>query len=160
VRIIFLSIYIISTFLTIFLFMLINILTESLETKKMLGVTLGNGNPNLFPILFLPPFLLLFLYGTIRYSYRFIFSKFGRNTIIYTIGISLIISGFIIYLAIKEAINIRSMLIEQYPNLSDSNVALLNSYTNSAFFNLYTFVMIILICFSISGLRILYKRQR
>ncbi|MGE8205520.1 hypothetical protein ACQKP0_13245 [Heyndrickxia sp. NPDC080065] len=76
--------YVICTGLTMLLFYLCNKFTEQLIIKDGLGGGGGNGNPGLFPWLFLFPFFLGFLLGTYMYTLKWI-RKLKNKSIYYVI---------------------------------------------------------------------------
>ncbi|TKC13860.1 hypothetical protein FA727_22995 [Robertmurraya kyonggiensis] len=62
--------YSISILISGLLFYVSNHMTQTLNINSEFGIVGGNGNPGLFPWIFLFPFFLFFVYGTIKLSMR------------------------------------------------------------------------------------------
>lgn len=147
----FLFLYCISTFATIGLFYFINLLTEPFNPESILQGG-GNGNPGLFPIIFLFPFLLYFIYGTTKIVYQFLLKN--NIKLLYTITIGSFIGVVsILYLTLAEAYDFKKYISNSHPSYAlDSQIPLLNTYSNNLFFNTNTFIMLVLICTFIAGI--------
>jgi len=128
------------------LFFLCNYLTEPLVEKNELGVAGGgNGNPGLFPWFILFPFFLIFIYGTFKYLTNFIL-KINRKLIFIVIYSSSFLSIFIMIFTNNEAGKIREKIIDANPTFTSvKQLSLLNTWSNSIFFNQYTFILVFLL---------------
>lgn len=155
----FLALYIVCTLASIAMFILCNILTEPLQTESELGGG-GNGNPGLFPIIFFLPFFLFFLYGTTEILMRWIHKKYSLRIIILFTLLSMFGVVTIASLTLIEANEFRSFIVEVNPSFEDeSQVTLLNTFSNSIFFNQYTFLMLIFACLFLGGVWALLKKR-
>ncbi|TYS19038.1 hypothetical protein FZC78_06005 [Rossellomorea vietnamensis] len=156
-RVIYLGIYFISVLATIMMYILGNNLTEPLLTESGLGG--GNGNPGLFPFVVLSPFLLIFIYGSYWLFNKLIASVTTKSVKNLTI-ISCAVIGLILAVSIKKAAELRLLIVEQNPSFENvSQVDLINTYSNSIFFNFYTFVALLLIILAAAGIRALLVRR-
>ncbi|MGF2616978.1 hypothetical protein FZC84_03895 [Rossellomorea vietnamensis] len=157
-RVIYLGIYFISVLATIMMFILGNILTEPLVTESGLGGG-GNGNPGLFPFVVLFPFLLIFFYGTYWFFKKLIASLTTKAVKNLTI-ISSAVIGLILAVSIKKAAELRLLIVEQNPSFENvAQVDLINTYSNSIFFNFYTFLALLLLILSLACIRTLLMRR-
>ncbi|RTZ57708.1 hypothetical protein EKO25_01975 [Bacillus sp. SAJ1] len=121
-------------------------MTEPLVKKSELGVASGgNGNPGLFPWFILFPFFLIFLYGTFKYLTNFILKK-NMKFILIVIFSSSLLSLIIVLFTNIEANKIREKIVEVSPSFTSvKQLSLLNTWSNSIFFNHYTFILVFLL---------------
>ncbi|MGM0846069.1 MAG: hypothetical protein ACQEUT_13920 [Bacillota bacterium] len=157
-RLVYLGIYFISVLATIIMFILGHILTEPLVTESGMSGG-GNGNPGLFPLMVLLPFFLIFIYGT----YWF-FNKWIENVTLKTKWGLTIISCAVFTLIFADTLNkadaLRYLIVKQNPSFENvSQVDLINTYSNSIFFNFYTFMALLLIILVAAGIRALLVRR-
>ncbi|AQQ51848.1 hypothetical protein [Planococcus lenghuensis] len=151
--------YLISAGLTVLLFYSINGLTEPLGSADGTWGG-GNGNPGIFPLVFLWPFLCLFLYGTTAYSMRLMKRAWPAAKIRVSAAVfALLAIGIAVY-QVAAAQAVRKELIRLHPSFNEDHLpSLLNTYTNSIFFNLLTFIMIVLFCLLAGCLWALVRMQ-
>ncbi|MGD6966930.1 hypothetical protein ACQCVP_10900 [Rossellomorea vietnamensis] len=157
-RVIYLGIYFISVLATIMMYILGNNLAEPLLTESGLSGG-GNGNPGLFPFVVLSPFLLIFIYGT-----YWLFNKGIDNvTVKSKWGLTIIscaVFTLIFAFTLNKAEALRYLIVNQNPSFENvSQVDLINTYSNSIFFNFYTFVALLLIILVAAGIRVLLVRR-
>lgn len=112
----------------------------------------GNGNPALFILVFLMPFLFYFLYGTIELS-MWLVKTFKEKS---PLRISLMLSGGIAFSIIVytffKAQALRYEITEKLENFDEiSQIGLLNTFSNAVFFNPLTFILLLLICYLIGA---------
>lgn len=153
-------VYIICTVLSMYLFYLCNNFTEQLVIKDDLAGGGGNGNPGLFPWLFLLPFFLGFLLGTFIYLLKWI-RRLKKKSIYYILFSSLVLSSIIVIITYKNANNLRERIIEVHPSFTNAKqIDLLNTFSNDIFFNPYTFILVILMVLFLSSIFIAIKKSR
>lgn len=155
---IYLVLYIFSTVATILMFVLVNRLTEPLISGGSGG---GNGNPGLFPIIFLFPFGLVFIYGTYSLLKKWISNNFSTIAIKGATIASFIGVCLILWRVLGQALKLRYAIVEKNPSFDQvSDISLLNTYSNSIFFNEYTFLMLILAVLFVAGVRSLLANRK
>ena len=155
--------YIISFLMSCLLFYLCNYMTQTLNSNSQFGVISGNGNPGLFPWIFLFPFFVFFVYGTYKYSIL-ILTQLAKAKKLMIIASSIVLSFIILLNLYNQASALRKRIVELSPSYTkESELSLLNFWSNSIFFNFFTFVLVILltIVFSvgISILRKIFSRE-
>lgn len=139
--------YIVSAVISISIFLLTNITTERLN-----GSGGGNGNPGLMFILFLYPFLLIFIFWTVLLLRKWMIQQLNTKKLSIITLFSFVLALLILILTFYEAITFREEIVRVSPSFDDINqVSLLNTFSNSIFFNQYTFLMLLLLCLSIAG---------
>lgn len=147
--------YILCAAISISIFVLTNITTEPLNTGG------GNGNPGLLFILILYPFLLSFVYWTVLLLYKWMKIHLNTNNITILTIFSSLLALFILFSTIIKAINFREEIVRVSPSYNNVNeVSLLNTFSNSIFFNYYTFLMLLLLCLTIAGFSVLISLQK
>lgn len=121
----------------------------------------GNGNPGLFFILMLYPFLLIFVYWTVLLLYKWMNIHLNTNKITILTTFSSVLTLFILISTINKAINFREEIVRASPTFNNINeVSLFNTFSNSIFFNCYTFLMLLLLCLSIAGFAVVFSRLK
>ncbi|MGE7920544.1 hypothetical protein ACQKM9_16640 [Viridibacillus sp. NPDC093762] len=141
-------IYILSTVLTIGAFIFANLTTISPTNYGG-----GNGNLGLFPFFFLFPFIIVFISMTICYMHEFMYRKLQKGTIRKIVAGSLLGMFLIVSITLIRAIQLKSLLVELNPIYrEETRIPLLSIYSNAVFFNFFTFTLLILLCFFISGM--------
>lgn len=145
---IYIGLFIFSGLLTIASFVLANVLAASPSEK--IG---GNGNFGLIGFYFLFPFIIMFLAMSISTIHKFMLEKLARKTInLVTFG-SLFITTLIALITFIRASQLRPILFEVSPNYRGvDSIPLLSPYSNAIFFNIFTFISLLLLCTFISGL--------
>lgn len=138
-------IYIISFLMSGLLFYLCNDMTQALNINSEFGVVGGNGNPGLYPWILLFPFFGFFVYGTFKYS-MLTLTKLTKAKIIMFITGSSVISFVIMMNVYTQASELRKKIVEASPSYTEeSELSLLNFWSNSIFFNFFTFSLVILL---------------
>ncbi|MFG3613492.1 hypothetical protein [Rummeliibacillus stabekisii] len=113
----------------------------------------GNGNIGLLGFFFLFPFIIIFVAMTISYLHGYMYRKLKRNSIRIITSGSLLGMILIISITLIRAFNLKSVLAEVNPIYRGRmDIPLFTIYSNAVFFNFFTFVLLLLICFFISGL--------
>ena len=153
------SIYIISFLMSGLLFYLCNNMTQTLHINSEFDVVGGNGNPGLFPWLLLFPFFGFFVYGTFKYS-MLTLTKLAKAKIIMIITGSSMLSFVIMMNVYYQASELRKKIVEVSPSYTkESELSLLNFWSNAIFFNFFTFSLVILLTiFFSAGMALLKKR--
>lgn len=158
-RKIFLFIFAFSTVASIVMFASINHFTEKLHGSLSGGG--GNGNPGLFPILFLYPFFFFFLYGMVKIAYNFLYSKFETRLFKYVMLLSFLLVSIISAMTINKANSLRTSIMKINQSFSDSApIPLLNTFSNNIFFNAFTFTLVVLVCILIAGILVWRKKLK
>lgn len=148
--------YMLSFFITALFFVFMNAATQEVSASSRSG----NGNPFLFPLVFIHPFILFFLYGTIDYSGKWVMKgqkkriKLGAFLAIGTAALIFIFTILRIGKKREEIARINDTFTDA------SQVSALNIYTNDLFFNGYTFIGVVLLCFFISSIQGLVLKKR
>ncbi|PPA71894.1 hypothetical protein C4B60_00500 [Jeotgalibacillus proteolyticus] len=142
------------------MFILVNVLSEPLVTES--GLTSGgNGNPGLFPVVFLYPFLIFFIYGTTVILKNWISYKFITKNLYYLSVVSffgVLISSISVY---YRASKFRYFIVHKNSSFTDvSQISLLNTFSNSIFFNFFTFLLVIILSLFIASTWVLLKTKR
>ncbi|WP_397537143.1 hypothetical protein [Rummeliibacillus pycnus] len=138
-------IYIISFLMSCLLFYLCNDMTQTLNINSEFGVVGGNGNPGLIPWIFLFPFFGFFVYGTFKYS-TLTLTKLAKAKKIMIITGSSVLSFIILVNVYNQASELRKRIVEVSPSYTkESELSLLNFWSNSIFFNFFTFFLVILL---------------
>ncbi len=138
-------------------------MTQTLNSNSQFGLISGNGNPGLFPWIFLFPFFVFFVYGTYKYS-MLILTQLGKAEKLMITARSIVLSFIILLNLYNQAPELRKRIVEHSPSYTkESELSLLNFWSNSIFFNFFTFVLIILLTLvfsvGISILRKFYSRK-
>ncbi|AQU80846.1 hypothetical protein [Planococcus faecalis] len=137
--------YIVSLLAVLIGFYGMNVFTESIEEDGTGG---GNGNPALFILVFLMPFLFYFLYGTTELSMRFVERYKKRRTLVISLVFSVVATISIGVYTFLKAQALRNEIIQRLENFDDvSQISLWNAFSNSVFFNPLTFILVILVCY-------------
>ena len=145
-----LLLYVISTGVVMLGFYTINFFTETLGEDGSGG---GNGNPGLFPVVFVMPFFFYFLYGTAELSMRLAEKYTKRSTLFVSLAISVTAAISIVIYTFWKAEALRAEIFEKKDYLeSASELPLLNTFSNSIFFNSLTFILVVLVCYIIGAL--------
>lgn len=143
-----LSIYLICTLYSIAAFALTNYST--IPPDAYAG---GNGNLGIIPVVFGMPFILFFMVLTIIYGYQWMVLKLDvkKLTIISIVSLLCIaIISIITWIKTKQMV---ALLKEVHPIYSEvDDVPILSINSNSVFFNIWTFIAVILLCLFISSL--------
>ncbi|HWI46741.1 MAG TPA: hypothetical protein VNU45_00785 [Rummeliibacillus sp.] len=138
-------IYFISFLMSGLLFYLCNDMTQTLNINSEFGVVGGNGNPGLFPWIFLFPFFGFFVYGTFKYS-MFTLTKLAKAKKIMIIAGASVLSFIILINVYNQASELRKKIVEVSPSYTkESELSLLNFWSNSIFFNFTTFLLVVLL---------------
>ncbi|MGE7625456.1 hypothetical protein ACQKMD_21395 [Viridibacillus sp. NPDC096237] len=141
-------IYIISVLITIGAFTFANL--SAVSPTQYAG---GNGNIGLFPFFFLFPFIITFIAMSISYIHEYMYCKLQKRTIRMTIAGSLLGMILIISITLIRSIQLKSLLAEVNPQYrEETKIPLLSIYSNAVFFNFFTFVLVLLICFFVGGM--------
>ncbi|PSL40962.1 hypothetical protein B0H99_10394 [Planomicrobium soli] len=141
----FLFLYLCSFLLTGSVFILSNAMTSEVTPDSISG----NGNPFLFPLMILHPFILFFLYGTTEYSMRYLL-KWSSKVIRICAFLAFCLVSLIFVVTFNAVKSMQAKIIKINDSIDGPNqIGYLNIYTNSLFFNGYTFLMVLLICFLI-----------
>lgn len=137
--------YGLSAILTILTFYGMNVLSAPVQNDDFGG---GNGNPALVIPVFLMPFILYFVYGTIELSMRAAGKWLSsRSKWLGILVSSISVIGIFVY-TLKKANDFRTYIVvtkEAYNNPED--FALLTIFSNHIFFNPLTFAMLVISCF-------------
>lgn len=141
------------------LFYLCNDMTQTLHISSGLGVVGGNGNPGLFPWIPLFPFFGIFVYGTFKYL-MLTLTKLAKAKIIMIITGSSVLSFVIMMNVYYQASELRKKIVEISPSYAkESELSLLNFWSNAIFSNFSTFSLVILLTiFFSAGMALLKKR--
>lgn len=151
----FLFLYLCSFLLTGLVFILSNAMTSEVTADSRSG----NGNPFLFPLMFLHPFILFFLYGTTEYSMRFLL-KWSVKRIQLCAFLAFSLVSLISVLTFNAVMTMQAKIITINNSIDGPDqIGYLNIYTNSLFFNGYTFLMVLLFCFLIGCTWALIKKR-
>ncbi|MFJ8263539.1 hypothetical protein ACIQ4I_16625 [Rummeliibacillus sp. NPDC094406] len=152
-------IYIISFLMSVLLFYLCNDMTQTLNINSEFGVVGGNGNLGLFPWIFLFPFFGFFVYGTFKYS-MLTLTKLAKAKKIMMLAGSGVLSFIIVINVYNQASELRKKIVEVSPTYTrESELSLLNFWSNSIFFNFFTFLLVILLTILLSaGMTMLKSR--
>ncbi|TWT08062.1 hypothetical protein FQV26_09700 [Planococcus sp. CPCC 101016] len=150
--------YIVSLLLVFIGFYGMNLFTETIEKDNTGG---SNGNPAIFVLVFIMPFFFYFLYGTSELSMRLVDNYKKRSTLV----ISLVFSGVsaisIIIFTVVEANALRLVIVQKQENFeSIFQIPLWNTFSNSIFFNLLTFILVILICYITGAILSIGNKRR
>lgn len=130
--------YSLSVIVTVIIFYFINYFTEPI----LIGNTdnsISNGNPGLFPLVFLSPFLIVSIFGTFKLAY--FFAERSINTMQFKIVMifSFIFSIIVYFLTFKDARELRLVVFDNNDSVTEiAEIPLLNTYSNSIFFNGWT----------------------
>ena len=153
-----LFLYVVSTGMVMLGFYAINFLTETIGENGSGG---GNGNPGLFPVVFVMPFFFYFLYGTIELSMRLAESYKKNSTLYLSLAISVLTVISIAAYTFLKAEALRTEIFEKKDYLeSASQFPLLNTFSNSIFFNPLTFLLVLLGCYIIGAFWSLRRARR
>lgn len=137
-----LFIYIVSVLVTIGIFYLINFLTETVTVGE--SNNMGNGNPGLFPLIYLTPFLIISIIGTFKLIYVFVERRIRTIQPLLIMLFSLIGSIIIYFLTYREARQMRTLFFNNNDSVTRINeIPLLNSYSNNIFFNGWTLLALL-----------------
>ena len=137
-----LFIYIVSVLVTVSIFYLINFLTETVVVGE--SNNMGNGNPGLFPLIYLTPFLIISIIGTFKLIYVFIERRIRTIQPLLIMLFSLIGSIIIYFLTYREARQMRTLFFNNNDSVTRINeIPLLNSYSNNIFFNGWTLLALL-----------------
>ncbi|MEC1180597.1 hypothetical protein P9B03_19220 [Metasolibacillus meyeri] len=151
--------YSLSVVVTIIICYLINYLTEPVLAENSKS-NISNGNPGLFPLIFLTPFLLILIVGTFKVTYTF--AKRTLQTIQFKIIIvfSLIVSSIIYFFTFKEAQKLRLLIFDNNDSVTKiDEIPLLNIYSNSTFFNGWTLIALLFTIIFIAHCSVLMKQK-
>ncbi|ANU28186.1 hypothetical protein [Planococcus versutus] len=141
--------YGLSFMVTIAVFYVMNDLTAPLLNTDYRG---GNGNPALFFPVVLMPFIFYFLYGTIELSMRIANKWLGHKKTIIVISLSLIYAICTALWTIRAAGKFRTYIVDTKDEYSNpAEFALLNVFSNDIFFNPFTFLGVVAICFVVGA---------
>ncbi|GLC87128.1 hypothetical protein [Lysinibacillus piscis] len=125
--------YSISIVVIVIIFCLINYFTAPLLVGKSNNIS--NGNPGLFPLVFLAPFLIIFMIGTFKVAYMAAKSTLQTRPFKIVMILSLLISGSIYFFTFKEARELRLLIFKHNNSVTEIHeITLLNIYSNSIFF--------------------------
>ncbi|MFD1032608.1 hypothetical protein [Metaplanococcus flavidus] len=150
--------YVISTVMVMLGFYAINFLTEPLGADGYAG---GNGNPGLFPVVFVMPFFFYFLYGTVELSMRLAERYREKRILFVSVAISVLTAISIAVYTYLEADAVRTEILLKRDDLKTaSEIPLLNPFSNSIFFNPLTFVLVVLVCYVIGALWSVSRARR
>lgn len=153
-----LFLYVVSTVMVMLGFYAINFLTETVKEDGSGG---GNGNPGLFPIIFVMPFFFYFLYGTVELSMRLAVTFRNRRTLFVSMAISVVAAISIAIYTYLKAEAVRTEILQKRADLETaSDFSLLNTFSNSIFFNPLTFTLVVLICYLIGALWSVSRKRR
>jgi len=157
----YLFLYSVSLIGTIVFFYYTNLFTEAVNIEDGIAGGGGNGNPGLFLIVFLWPFIMVFTMLTIDLIYCWLATRLNQNLLFCLLIISMISIMIIGFTTVQQANELREIIVEFNPSFDDvTQMSLLNTFSNSIFFNGLTFVMLLLICFFLGLLLVLYKRLK
>jgi len=136
--------------ITAVLFYVINFLTEPISIGSS-NSNISNGNPGLFPLIFLTPFLIVTIIGTFQLAYHL--AKRTFKTIQYKIIMiaSFLFSSSIYIFTYIEAKEFRLVVFENNDSVNRvAEIPLLNTYSNNIFFNGWTLLALLLtvVCFA------------
>ncbi|WP_422124464.1 hypothetical protein DHX103_06505 [Planococcus sp. X10-3] len=145
-----LVLYVVSTGMVMLGFYAINFFTEPVGEDGAGG---GNGNPGLFPVVFIMPFFFYFLYGTVEISMRLAESYRKKRTLFVSLVLSVLATISIAIYTFLKAEALRTDILQKRDDLETaSEFPLLNTFSNSIFFNPLTFVLVVLVCYMIGAL--------
>ncbi len=154
---IWIALYGFSAVLTIAAFYGVNYFTEPVNNDDYRG---GNGNPALFFPVVLMPFLFCFIYGTVELSMRVAENWLSCKKTWIGIGLSLLYTVVISIWTFRAATEFRIYIVDTKDAYDDpAQFPLLNVFSNDLFFNLYTFLLVVGICF-IAGASWSLKRSK
>lgn len=120
----------------------------------------GNGNIGLLGFFFISPFILIFVAMSISYLHQYMYLKLKKSSIRIITSGSLIGMTLIISITLIRAFKLKSVLAEVNPIYRGrTDIPLSTIYSNAVFFNFFTFVLLLLICFFISGLMTLKEKN-
>ena len=125
--------YSLSIMITAVLFYVINFLTEPISIGSS-NSNISNGNPGLFPLIFLTPFLIVTIIGTFQLAYHL--AKRTFKTIQYKIIMiaSFLFSSSIYIFTYIEAKEFRLVVFENNDSVNRvAEIPLLNTYSNNIF---------------------------
>ncbi|WP_313150206.1 hypothetical protein [Lysinibacillus capsici] len=135
--------YSLNVIVTSIAFYVINFLTEPVLIGSSEN-NISNGNPGLFPLVFLMPFLIVSIIGTFKIAYSF--AKRTYKTMQYKIIIifSFLLSSIIYFFTFKEARKFRLLVFENNDSVTKiTQIPLLNTYSNNIFFNGWTLLALL-----------------
>lgn len=143
------ALYGLSVIVTIAVFYIMNELTAPLLNTDYRG---GNGNPALFFPVVLMPFIFYFLYGTIELSLRIANKWLSHRKTIIVMLVCLIYAICIALWTIRAANKFRTDIVNTKDAYGDpAEFALLNVFSNHLFFNPFTFLGVVAICFVVGA---------
>ncbi|MEK5233756.1 hypothetical protein MHB42_18840 [Lysinibacillus sp. FSL K6-0232] len=139
--------YFISIIITAIIFALINVLTGPVLLERS---SISNGNPGLFPLIFLTPFLIISIIGTFKLAIM-LARKMFKTVQFYLMMICLLVFSSVIYwLTFKEAQALRLFIFQHNHSVTEiAEIPLLNTYSNAIFFNGWTLLALL---FTASGI--------
>ncbi|MDM5335501.1 hypothetical protein QUF56_20280 [Ureibacillus composti] len=147
-RYLYLTIYLICTLFSIVAFALTNYST--IPPDAYAG---GNGNLGIIPVVFGMPFILFFIVLTIIYAYQWMFHNLDVKKMAIISTISLLGIAIISIITWIKAERMVALLKEVHPIYSEvDDVPMLSINSNAVFFNIWTFIAVILLCSLISSL--------
>lgn len=149
--------YVISVLVTILVFYAMNYFTTPVTPSEGGG---GGGNPPTIIFVFTLPFIILFLYGTIELFMRLTQERLSNKVIIISSVFSLLVTGTIAISTVRKADALRNRIVDVKENFNDpSHFSLLNTFSNDMFFNPLTFLMVLLLCYTLGATWGMYRKR-
>ncbi len=130
-------------------------------TAILEGNDTGGSNPAMVIPVFILPFFFYFLYGTTELSMRFAERYKNRNVRLGSVVISAATAFGIAVYTFARAQALRNEIVLKLDHIENaSQMPLLNLYSNSIFFNLMNFILIILLCYTAGVLWSISRKRR
>jgi len=151
--------YVLSLIITAIIFSFVHFLTEPIIIGSSKN-SISNGNPGLFPLLFITPFFIVSIIGTFKIAY--VAAKRTFKTVSFKIMMlfSFIFPSVMVLLTIKKAKEVRLIIFHHNDSVTDlAEIALLNTFSNHIFFNGWTLLALLLTIVWIAYLCVFMKPQ-